>query len=50
MEDILTDEHSRAEHSRPPSTQRAIENDGQRFVGDNIAQQESNQDPMFPSL
>ena len=42
-----TDQNSTPQNSRPASSERTIDNDGQGFVGDNIAQKECNQYPVL---
>lgn len=46
----LTDQDSTAEHSGPSTAQTAVEHNGQRFVRDNITEQESDENPMFSAL
>ena len=46
----LANEHCGAQHGRPAATEGAIENDGKSLVGDHVAQQKSDQNPMFAAL
>jgi len=39
-----------ANNGRPASTQRAVEDNGQRLVGDDVAEEERHQDPVLAAL
>lgn len=45
-----TNENGTAEDCGPASTKGPIKHDGQSFIGDDIAEQESDQNPMFAFL
>jgi hypothetical protein len=45
-----TNQYRTAEYSRPSSSQRTVEHNGKRFVDDDIAQQQCDQDPMLSLL
>jgi hypothetical protein len=48
--EIYTDENSTAQDSRPTSSERSIEDDGESLVGDDVTEQQSHQHPMFSFL
>jgi hypothetical protein len=45
-----TNEYRGAKDSRPASTQRPVEHDGESFVGDDVAKEKGHQHPMFAAL
>lgn len=42
-----TDEHGGTKDGRPTAAERSIENNGEGFICDDIAQQEGDQNPVF---
>jgi hypothetical protein len=47
---IYTNQDGTAQHSRPATAQGAIEHDGQSFVGDDVAEQQCDENPMLALL
>jgi hypothetical protein len=45
-----TNENGRAEDGGPAPAQRPVEHNGQGFVGDDIAQEQRDEDPVLPVL
>lgn len=47
---MCTNENSRAYNGRPASTERSIEDDRESFVGDDVAQEKRDQNPVLAAL
>lgn len=47
---MRTNKYSGTNDCRPASTEGPVEHDGQRFVGDDVTQQQRDQDPMLAAL
>ena len=45
-----TNQDGTAQHSRPATTERAIQHNGQSFVGNDVAEQQCDKDPMLALL